>query len=84
MIIDENCDWCRMSAQDLEMGLGPGFWHLDGSQMDEGFAFSHFRTLAEWEAEQREWEEFTRKFEREEEERKRSIAPVERIDADPF
>jgi hypothetical protein len=84
IIIDENCEWCRMSAQDLEMGFGPGFWHLDGSHMDEGFAFSHYRTLAQWEAEQREWEEFTRKFEREEEERKRSIAPVERIDADPF
>lgn len=84
MIIDEDCDWCRMSAQDLEMGLGPGFWHLDGSGMDEGFAFSHFRTLAEWEAEQRVWEEFTRKFEREQEERKQSITPVEQFDADPF
>jgi hypothetical protein len=84
MIIDETCDWCRMSAQDLEMGFGPGFWHLDGSQMDEGFAFSHFRTLAEWEAEQREWEEFTRKFDREKEERKQSIDWVEQVDADPF
>ena len=84
MIIDENCEWCRMSAQDLEMGLGPGFWYLDGSGMDEGFVFSHFRTLAEWEAEQREWEEFTRKFEREQEERKRTITPVERVNADPF
>jgi hypothetical protein len=84
MIIDENCDWCRMSAQDLEMGFGPGFWHLDGCNMDEGFVFSHFRTLAEWEAEQREWEEFTRKFEREKEEWKRGIAPVEGVDADPF
>ena len=84
MIIDENCEWCRMQAQDLGMGFGPGFWHLDGSGMDEGFVFSHFRTLAEWEAEQREWEEFTRKFEREQEERKTSMAPVERVDADPF
>jgi hypothetical protein len=84
MIIDENCECCRMSAQDLEMGFGPGFWHLDGSGMDEGFVFSHFRTLAEWEAEQREWEEFTRKFERENEEQKRSIAPVEQVDAEPF
>ena len=84
MIIDENCDWCRMSAQDLEMGFGPGFWHLDGSHMDEGFAFSHFRTLAEWEAEQREWEEFTRKFESEREERNQSIACVERVDGEPF
>ena len=84
MIIDENCEWCRMSAQDLEMGLGPGFWYLDGSGMDEGFVFSHFRTLAQWEAEQTEWEEFTRKFEREQEKRKTSMAPVERVDADPF
>ena len=84
MIIDEDCEWCRMSAQDLEMGFGPGFWHLDGSEMDEGFVFSHFRTLAEWETEQREWEEFTRKFEREQEELKRAITPVERVDADPF
>ena len=84
IIIDENCDWCRMSAQDLEMGLGPGFWHLDGCNMDEGFVFSHFRTLDEWEAEQREWEEFTRKFERELEEQKRRIVPVERVEADPF
>ena len=84
MIIDENCDWCRMSAQDLAMGFGPGFWHLDGSHMDEEFAFSHFRTLAEWETEQRKWEEFTRKLEREKEKRKQSIAWVERVDADPF
>ena len=84
MIIDENCEWCRMSAQDLEMGFGPGFWHLDGSHMDEGFAFSHFRTLAEWEAEQREWEEFARKCESEKEERNQSIAWVERVDGEPF
>ncbi|HKB64220.1 MAG TPA: hypothetical protein VKC61_00075 [Pyrinomonadaceae bacterium] len=84
MIIDENCEWCRMSAQDVGMGFGPGFWHLDGSQMDEGFVFSHFRTLAEWETEQKRWEEFTRKFEREQEEQKRGPAPVERVDADPF
>lgn len=84
MIIDENCEWCRMSAQDLEMGFGPGFWHLDGSHMEEGFAFSHFRTLAEWEAEQKRWEEFTRKFDRDREVQKRIVAPLERIDADPF
>jgi len=84
MIIDENCEWCRMSAQDLEMGFGPGFWYLDGCNMDEGFVFSHFRTLAEWEAQQREWEEFNRKFEREQLEQKRSIGPVERVEADPF
>ena len=84
MIIDENCEWCRMSAQDLEMGFGPGFWHLDGCNMDEGFVFSHFRTLAEWEAEQKKWEDFTRRFEREQEERKRGIVPAEPVDADPF
>ena len=84
MIIDDDCDWCRMSAQEVEMGFGPGFWHLDGCNMDEGFAFSHFLTVADWEADQRRWEEFNRKFEREQEERRQRIARGEPVEADPF
>jgi hypothetical protein len=38
------------------------FWHLDGCNMDDDFAFSFHRTRQEWEAEQREWEEFDRAF----------------------
>lgn len=80
MIIDEDCDCCRMLAMDAEMGFGPGFWHLDGSHMDDGFAFSHHLTLEEWEAENRQREEFDRKFNRELEERRQQIARGEIVE----
>src|SRR4051794_6261915 len=49
-IIDADCPCCQMMA-----GLpGPMFWHLDGSGMDDDFAFDiHHRTRQEWDAEQR-------------------------------
>jgi hypothetical protein len=88
MIIDENCDCCRMLAMDAEMGFGPAFWHLDGSHMDDGFAFSYCLTLEEWEAENREREEFDREFDRKMEERRLRIARGEIVDepsfSDPF
>lgn len=74
MIIDENCDLCMMSAREVEMGYGPGFWHLDGSNMDEGFAFSFCRTQEEWEKENREREEFDKEFNRKWKEREERIA----------
>jgi hypothetical protein len=60
LIIDDDCEICRASALHAEMGFGPGFWHLDGCNMDEGFAFSNFRTVAEWEAELQQQDEFAR------------------------
>jgi hypothetical protein len=88
MIIDEDCECCRMLAADAEMGLGPAFWHLDGSHMDDGFAFSSCLTLEEWEAENRQREEFDREFNREWEERRQRIARGEIVDepslSDPF
>jgi hypothetical protein len=58
-MIDDDCPCCQMMA---EMS-GPFFWHLDGSGMDHEFAFDiYHRTREEWEAEQREWEESSRKF----------------------
>jgi hypothetical protein len=57
-IIDDDCPLCEMMAD----GLGPMFWHLDGCNMDDEFAFSHFRTLDEWEEQQREFEEMGRHF----------------------
>lgn len=65
LIIDENCDCCRMMAQDAAMGFGPGFWHLDGSEMEEEFAFSTCKTIAEWELENQRREESYLEFERE-------------------
>jgi hypothetical protein len=66
MIIDENCELCQMLANESLEGMGPGFWHLDGCNMDEGFAFSFHRTREEWEEEERRrielYEEFNRKW----------------------
>ena len=64
VVIDEDCDICRMMGDDISMGLGVSFWSLDGCNMDDDFAFSFFRTREEWEADKRQWEEFNREFDR--------------------
>jgi len=69
MVIDDDCPVCQMMGAETGLGLEVGFWHLDGCNMDEDFAFSSFRTIAEWEADRREWEEFNKKFNREWQER---------------
>jgi hypothetical protein len=69
MMIDHDCPLCQMMADEMH---GPTFWHLDGCNMDDDFAFAyHHATLAEWEQERREWEEFDRKFEARRAEEKR-------------
>ncbi len=57
--IDENCPTCIAMLED---DTTPMFWHLDGCNMDEGFAFSYHRTREEYEAEERERKEFSRQF----------------------
>lgn len=84
LIIDEDCECCRMLAMDAEMGFGPGFWHLDGSHMDDGFAFSTCLTHEEWETENRQREEFDREFDRRMEERRQSIARGEIVEDPSF
>ncbi len=64
MMIDENCDVCRLMAGEAGEDFGPGFWHLDGCNMDQAFEFSTYRTREEWEAEQRRCQEFNKEFER--------------------
>ena len=68
-MVDPDCPCCQMLA-DMP---GPTFWHLDGSGMDWGeFAFAiHHRTHEEWEAEQRDYEEFSRKCDARDAERRR-------------
>ena len=61
ILIDENCPCCVAMAEDFDT---PMFWHLDGCNMDDGFVFSPFRTIEEWDAHNREMEEFNREFER--------------------
>ena len=81
LIIDENCDCCRMMAQDAAMGFGPGFWHLDGSEMEEEFAFSTCKTIAEWELENQRREQSYQEFEREWAEREyRRRAEIRELD----
>ena len=85
MVIDDDCPVCQMMANDAELGMEVGFWHLDGAHMDEDFAFSDLRTREEWEAGRREWEEFTEKFNREWEERQQRerLTGAESVE-DPF
>src|SRR5688500_4112474 len=57
LMIDEDCECCQMLARDAAHGE-PTFWHLDGCNMEEEFAFSWCLTIQEWEAEQRRYEEW--------------------------
>jgi hypothetical protein len=67
-MIDPDCPCCQMLA-DMP---GVGFWHLDGCNMDNEFAFDIYReTQEEWDEEQRRYEEFNRQFKERQEEKKR-------------
>ena len=75
-VVDHDCPLCQMMAEDT----GPYFWHLDGCNMDDDFAFSFHRTRKEWEAERRHWDELHQKFE---EEWKREQATLHSETSDP-
>lgn len=67
-MVDPDCPCCQMMA-DMP---GPCFWHLDGSGMDDEFAFDiYHRTREEWDAERREWEDRSRRYDAEQAERAR-------------
>lgn len=52
--IDPDCSFC----EELSNLSGIGFWHLDGCNMDDLFAFAyHHETIESWEQEQAEWRE---------------------------
>lgn len=70
MVVDEDCPVCQMMGEEM----GPGFWHLDGSGMDDDFPFSFHLTREEWEEERRRREKFNEEFEREWAERGRPLA----------
>lgn len=58
-IVDEDCPACVGLSEILDT---PGFWHIDGCNMDDRFEFSFCETREEWEAEQREYEEYSRNY----------------------
>ncbi len=77
-MVDPDCPCCQMIA-DMP---GPMFWHLDGSEMDDEFAFDlHCETREEWDEERRRWAENAKKFNAEWEERKRLGVTSEREDS---
>jgi hypothetical protein len=57
-MVDHDCPLCQLMADSPT----PVFWHLDGCNFDDEFAFSFHRTQQEWDDERREWEERNRKF----------------------
>ena len=71
-IIDCDCPICIMMA---EGKMGVGFCSIDGHHLetDQEFAFSMCETREAWEAEQREYAEFSAQCDRNSEERQRKI-----------
>ena len=61
-MVNCDCPMCQMMADD---DMGPTFWHFDGCNNDIDFPFSFHETREEWEAEQRDYEEFSRKCDEE-------------------
>ena len=84
MVVDEDCPICKMMGDESEAGLEVCFWHLDGCNMDDGFAFSSCRTIEDWEAEQKRHDEFNQEWDRKRKEREERIARGEQLDPDPF
>jgi hypothetical protein len=67
-LIDPDCPCCQM----IDEMPGPAFWHLDGTGMDDEFAFDiHSKSREEWEQERRRYEEHERQFDAEWSERER-------------
>ena len=60
----DDCPLCQMIADDTGELFGPGFLHYDGSHIDPLFEFSTCLTHEEWEKEEREWQEYSKDFER--------------------
>ena len=61
ILIDENCPCCVALAEEFDT---PMFWHLDGCNMDDGFVFSYFKTVEEYEADIQRRDEFNREWEK--------------------
>jgi hypothetical protein len=73
-VLHDDCAICQAMAEDEDM-FGSGFWGLDGCNMDDEFVFSFHPTREEWDEEQREREEWNRKWEAEQAARKSDDPP---------
>ncbi len=78
-MVDPDCPCCQMMGEIS----GPFFWHLDGSGMDDEFAFDiYHRTREEWDEERRRWDEHARRFNEEQAECKRLGVSNSKLNAD--
>lgn len=84
MVVDESCPICRMMGDQAEAGLEIYFWHLDGCNMDDEFAFSTFLRIEDWEDERRRRELFSRELDRMNQERKERTASYEQREEGPW
>ncbi len=84
MVVDEDCPICKAMGDECEAGLDICFWHLDGSHMDQHFAFSTCETEKQFLEEILEMELFHQEFDRRWKEREERIARGEAVDTDPL
>lgn len=79
MIIDDDCPLCQMQA-DMD---APTFWNLDGSGMDHEFVFSIYHdTQEQWDKEEREYEQYSRRCDEERAEQKRMGIEHPKLESD--
>ncbi len=84
MVVDEDCPLCKMMGDECEAGLDVCFWHLDGCNMDEHFAFSTFLTEKEYLEDQVKWELHHREFEKKWKDQEERLARGEPVEPDPL
>ena len=84
MVVDEDCPLCKMMGDECEAGFEVCFWHLDGCNMDDHFAFSTFLTEDDYLEDQLKWELRDREFAQKRKDREERIARGEPVEPDPL
>ena len=84
MVVDEDCPLCKMMGDECEAGLDVCFWHLDGCNLEDHFAFSTFLTEKEYFDDRAEMELRHLEFDQQWKTREERIARGEEVDDDGF
>lgn len=84
MVVDEDCPLCKMMGDECEAGLEVCFWHLDGCNMDDHFAFSKFLTEDDYLEDKLKWELHEREVAQRLKDREERIARGEPVEPDPL
>lgn len=84
MVVDEDCPICKAMGDDCESGRDVCFWHLDGSSMEDHFAFSTFASEQEYLEYVVERDLLHHEFDKQWKEREERIARGEEVEFDPL